>query len=109
MDRFDLENELTNLSNISNDIKTIASQVIDGTLDRDDVFTALHGLAILHDARYAIAWDTFLQVFKLEGYSDLNDDEENVDIMNNSETYTDYMKNVFAKYNYPDEDKSVWY
>jgi hypothetical protein len=109
MDRFDLENELTNLSKISDDIKTIASQVMDGTLDRDDVFAALHGLAILHDARYAIAWDIFLQVFKLEEYSDLNDNEENVDIMNNSESYTNYMKNVFAKYDYPDKDKSVWY
>lgn len=70
MDRFKMEDELINLNKISDDIKTIASQVIDGTLDRDDVFAALHGLAILHDARYAIAWDTFLQVFKIDQYAE---------------------------------------
>jgi hypothetical protein len=86
MNRFDMENELTNLSKISDDIKTIAGQVIDGTLDRDDVFAALHGLAILHDARYSAAWDTFLQVFKLDEYADLGADSED-----------------------NPEDKSVWY
>lgn len=70
MDRFKMEDELINLSKISDDLKTIASQVIDGTLDRDDVFAALHGLSILHDARYAVAWDTFLQVFKIDQYAD---------------------------------------
>lgn len=113
MDRFDMENELSNLNKISDDLKTIAGQVIDGTLDRDDVFAALHGLAILHEARYNVAWDTFLQVFKLDEYSDLhvetNDDEGDSDSTNDCDACDRYIKDVLSKYDYPDEDKSVWY
>lgn len=111
MDRFDMENELINLNKISDDLKTIASQIINGTLDRDDVFSALHGLAILHDARYNVAWDTFLQVFNLEQYSDvhveINDDEDNSDLINDCDTCNKYIKGVLSKYNYPVEDKNV--
>lgn len=77
MDRFKMEDKLINLSKISDDLKTIAGQFADGTLDRDDVFAALHGLAILHDARYSEAWDTFLQTFKLDQYYNEDDCNEN--------------------------------
>lgn len=109
MDRFDMENELSNLNKISDDLKTIAGQVIDGTLDRDDVFAALHGLAILHEARYNVAWDTFLQVFKLDQYSDLHNEDDDTDSINDCDACDKYIKDVLSKYDYPDEDQSVWY
>ena len=109
MDRFNMENELINLSKISDDIKAIAAQIIDGTLDRDDAFTALHGIAILHDARSSIAWDTFLQVFKLEQYSDLHNEDYDIDSINECDGVDQYIKDAYAKYDYPDQDKNVWY
>lgn len=109
MDRFDMENELTNLNKISDDLKTIAYQLADGSLDKDDLFAALYGLSILHDARYAIAWDTFLQVFKLDEYSDLHNEDDNTDSINDCHACDRYIKDVLSKYDYPDEDKTVWY
>lgn len=101
MDRFDMEDKLINLGKISEDLKTIAGQVVDGSLDRDDVFAALHGLAILHDARFSEAWDTFLQVFKLEQYSDFHsedEDEDDVDIADECNKCNKAVEEAFAKY-----------
>lgn len=90
MNRFKMEDSLINLNKVNDDLKTIARQVVDGTLDRDDVFSALHGLAIIHEARFAEAWDVFLQTFKLEQYSNRD----------NNSNYSD---------DEPEKDNTVWY
>lgn len=78
MDKYDLENELSGLRAIAEDIRMIANKVFDGSLDRDDVHSALHGLATLQELRYDKAFDTFTQVFSLDQYAnhDIDIEEE---------------------------------
>ena len=71
MDRFQLEDKIHGVSNVIEDLKTIASQVISGNISQEDTFDAIHGLIALQTCRHNELWDVFLQTFRLDEYADV--------------------------------------
>lgn len=71
MDRFILEDKIALVNNVTDDLKTIASQIITGNIDQEEAFDALHGLIALQNCRHNELWDVFLQTFRLDQYADI--------------------------------------
>lgn len=69
--RFDLETDINRLHALSDDLRLYGDLLIDSPLvyDNDRLYTVLHGLAELHDARMEMLSDTFNQVFELNEYA----------------------------------------
>jgi len=76
MDRFDLEDKITALQSTVEEINTLSTMVLNG-LDRDDIASTLFGIRTLHEGRIAELFDTFIQVFKLDQYADIDKEEFN--------------------------------
>lgn len=68
-DRFDLENEITSLSNVSDDLVLLSCGVLDGDMAPDDIANALVGLSIMVNLRAEKMFDTFKQVFALDEHA----------------------------------------
>jgi hypothetical protein len=68
-DRFDLENEITTLTNVSDDLVLLAHGVLEGDMDADAIANALLGLSVLVTLRSEKLFDVFKSVFKLDEYS----------------------------------------
>lgn len=68
-DRFDLENEIMSLSNVSDDLVLLSCGVLDGDMSPDDIANALAGLSIMVNLRAEKMFDTFKQVFKLDEHA----------------------------------------
>lgn len=77
MNRFDLELKLMESHNIVEDLKTLASYVIENpnAADTDFIANALQGLACLQEARHSATWDVFLRIFELDQYNNNNEDD----------------------------------
>ena len=58
-DRFDLEQAIMNCWNTADDLDLLAEQVLDESVDFDDIANALLGLKALHHMRMQRAWATF--------------------------------------------------
>lgn len=89
--RYDLEEKLMQSNNIVEDLKTLASYILENQHSSDDadfVANALNGLACLQEARNAATWDVFIRVFKLDQYSDLyqNEDDNEEEYENRTST-----------------------
>ena len=67
-DRFELENEITNLHNIVTDLDLLAEQVMEERVDTDEIANALIGLAVLTRMRVDRLFDVFMATFKLDDY-----------------------------------------
>jgi len=67
-DRFELENEITNLHNIVADLDLLAEQVMEERVDTDEIANALIGLAVLTRMRVDRLFDVFMATFKLDDY-----------------------------------------
>lgn len=70
MDRFDLENEITNLNTIVDCLNDISYGILEGDFTKDDAVNAIDGLACLTKSRITKLFDVFLQVHKLDQYND---------------------------------------
>ena len=70
MDRFKLEDKITAMNDIAEELNLLARLVLEQNLDRDDIASTLFGIRILHEGRQAELFDTFTQTFKLDQYSD---------------------------------------
>jgi hypothetical protein len=70
MDRFELEDKITAMDNIVEELNLLARLVLEHDLDKDDIASTLFGIRILHEGRQAELFDTFTQVFKLDEYSE---------------------------------------
>lgn len=68
-DRFDLENALTNFSNLEDDLDLLARAVMDNVIDQDDIANALIGLSVMAKVRAWHTFDVFKDVFGLDEYS----------------------------------------
>jgi hypothetical protein len=77
MDRFDLENKITKTGLFADNLRDLAHSVLEHDLSTDEIANALEGLAIFIEAHERVLFDTFKQVFKLDGYRDttFNDTE----------------------------------
>ena len=71
MDRFELEDKITAMNNIVEELNVLARLVLEHDLDKDDIASTLFGIRILHEGRQAELFDTFTQVFKLDEYAEI--------------------------------------
>ena len=77
MNRFDLEDAMSILHQISEDIETIIYAIGDSPIKHteDQLLNMLIGMKQLHDTRYQKMWDTFEQLIKNGTISDKNTEE----------------------------------
>jgi hypothetical protein len=71
-DRFALETEILNFSNVADDIDNICEAVLERDMHTDDIANALIGLSTLLRLRVEKTFDTFKAAFKLDEYSSLH-------------------------------------
>ena len=66
MDRFDLEEAMSNLHQIGEDIETIIYAIGDCPIrhTEDQILNMLIGIKQLHDTRYQKMWNVFEQLIK---------------------------------------------
>jgi len=69
MDRFDLENKIIKTSIFADHLRDLSSSILEHDLTTDEIVGAIEGLAILIEAHERALFDTFIQVFQLDGYS----------------------------------------
>lgn len=77
MNRFELEDAMSNLHQIGEDIDTIIYAIGDSPIKHteDQLLNMLIGMKQLHDTRYQKMWDTFEQLIKNGTISDKNTEE----------------------------------
>lgn len=68
MDRFDLENRITELYSIVDSMNDISYGILENDLSRDDTCNAIDGLAVVTKLKIEKLFDTFTQVFFLDQY-----------------------------------------
>jgi hypothetical protein len=69
MDRFDLENHITNLHSIVDSLNDISYGILEGEFSRDEAVNAVDGLAVLTKVKIEKLFDVFIQVFELDQYN----------------------------------------
>jgi hypothetical protein len=82
--RFDLETAITNNMNVTDNLKTIIEDVLEGNgiaLDPDQLVNTLQGVINLHTMQHNKLWDTFINLFQLDKSLDelYNDETESED------------------------------
>jgi hypothetical protein len=70
MDRFDLENHITNLHSIVDSLNDISFGILEGDFTKDETVNAVDGLAVLTKAKIEKLFGVFTQVFKLDQYQE---------------------------------------
>lgn len=68
-DRFDLENEISELHNFVQRLDDLGYGIAELELSQDDIFNAVGGLSILLKIHAEKLFDTFTQVLKLNNYN----------------------------------------
>jgi len=68
-DRFDLENEISELHNFVQKLDDIGYGVAELHLSQDDILNAVSGLSILLKIHAEKMFDTFTQAFNLDTYN----------------------------------------
>lgn len=63
-DRFDLEQAITSCFHTSDDIRLLSENIIDKSLDVDDISNALMGIEKLHDMRIEKVFDIFEELIR---------------------------------------------
>lgn len=74
MDRFDLENKINRTSVFADHLRDLSSSILEHDLNTDEIVNAIEGLAVLIESHERSLFDTFIQVFKLDGYSTTTDE-----------------------------------
>lgn len=72
MDRFDLENRITDLHSIVDALNDISFGILEADLDKDETVNAIDGLAVITKVKIEKLFDTFVQVFELDQYNKSN-------------------------------------
>ena len=77
MNRFELEDAMSNLHQTGEDIETMIYAIGDCQIKHteDQLLNMLIGMKQLHDTRYQKMWDTFEQLIKNGTISDKNTEE----------------------------------
>jgi hypothetical protein len=68
MDRFDLENSITNMHSVVDDLNDISFGILECEMSKDETVNAIDGLAVLLKLKIEKLFDTFVKVHKLDGY-----------------------------------------
>jgi hypothetical protein len=69
MDRFDLENHITNLNSVVDSLNDISYGILEGDFSKDETVNAIDGLAVLTKVKIEKLFDVFVQVFELDQYN----------------------------------------
>ena len=79
MNRFELEDAMSNLSLVGEDIETMIYAIGDSPIKHteDQLLNMLIGIKQLHDTRYQKMWNTFEQLIKNGTISNKNTGEQN--------------------------------
>ena len=79
MNRFELEDAMSNLHQIGEDIETIIYAIGDSPIKHteDQLLNMLIGMKQLHDTRYQKMWNTFEQLIQNGTISNKNTGEQN--------------------------------
>jgi len=72
MDSFNLESDITNFYNFSDQLRLICSSYLNEKLDEDKLVNALEGIAILIEAHTDKTFDSFKKTLFLDEYNQLN-------------------------------------
>ena len=75
-DRFDLENAIVDLSNISKDLKLLGERLLDEGMDEDEFSNVLIGLESLTNLRYDKAMDIFESMLSNDLIKGLNEESD---------------------------------
>lgn len=75
MDRFDLENKINRTSIFADHLRDLSYSILEHDLTTDEIANAIEGLAVLIESHERSLFNTFVQVFKLDGYSDTFDED----------------------------------
>jgi hypothetical protein len=68
-DRFDLEQDILNFSNFSDQLRLVCDSFLEGKLDDDKMTNALEGIAVLIELHQEKTFDSFKQSFNLDNYN----------------------------------------
>jgi hypothetical protein len=76
-DRFDLEQDLMNFSQITDELDMLHEQLLDGPkpMTEDEISNYIFALQHMCKLRYDRVWDTFCQAFELDDYSPARNDK----------------------------------
>lgn len=67
-DRFDLENEISQLHNFADQLGTLSEGILEHNLSQDEVSNGIEGLKVLLTIHANKLMDTMSQCFKLDNY-----------------------------------------
>lgn len=67
--RFDLENEISQLYNIADSLSNLSEGVLEYDLSKDDIVNTLAGIKVLLTLQTEKLLDTMAQCFKLDHYN----------------------------------------
>jgi hypothetical protein len=65
-DRFNLEEEITKLHNLSDSLGIISEGILEHDLSRDEIVNAIEGIRVLLNLQCAKLFDTMCQCFNLD-------------------------------------------
>jgi hypothetical protein len=74
MDRFDLENKISKTSYFADHLRDLSASILEHDLTTDEIVNAIEGLAVLIENHERTLFDTFVQVFQLDGYNPNTDE-----------------------------------
>lgn len=80
MNRFELEDKITAMNNINEELEVLSRRILEEGLDQDDIVNALNGIIVLQCGRQNQLWDTFIHTFSLDQYSGLDNDDDDDDV-----------------------------
>lgn len=74
MDRFDLESKISRTSVFADHLRDLSSSILEHGLSTDEIVNALEGLVVLIESHERSLFDTFVQVFQLDGNCSSSDE-----------------------------------
>jgi hypothetical protein len=77
-DRFNLEEEISQLHNFADNLGTICEGILEHNLDEDETVNALEGLRVLLNLHANKLHDTMSQCFNLDAYRTFKDDTKTI-------------------------------
>lgn len=69
MTRFDLEDQISSLFSVSDDLVLLSNSVLEDTLSKDEIANILIGLSGIVNLRRNQLFDTMKQIFQLDEYN----------------------------------------
>lgn len=86
MDRFELEQQISNLLSICDDLDLVSENILENDLSQDEIANALIGISSLLKMKHDKLFDVFKQVFKLDNYQEIINANSNTKVRSTGRT-----------------------